>query len=144
MTRDDDPTQPLPTATSPDAPGEATPTEPLIAPHVPVADVGTAEMTTMAPAPVPPRSGARRIIVVGLSAVAAAVIAVVLLSTLPRGETPAPVDSSSPPATPSPSVSEETVDDGTDPAPPPPPVEPAPEPTPTTEPTVEPTPAPTP
>lgn len=42
MSREDDLTQPLPAAGSPDAQSDAASTEPLIAPHVPVADVGTA------------------------------------------------------------------------------------------------------
>lgn len=147
MTRDDDPTQPLPAAGGPEAQPGAAATEPLVAPHVPVADIGTAEVVTAEPiGAAPPGSGAGRAFIIGMSALAAAVIAVLALSTLPRGSTPAPADTTSPPAVPSPTVSDEIVDDGTDPAPSPPPADPDPEPTvePTPEPTVEPTPEPTP
>jgi hypothetical protein len=151
MTRDDDPTQPLPAVGEPGPQAEAAATEPLIAPHVPVAEVGTEEVAAMTPmTQTRSGSGARRMLVVGLTAALAAVIAVAVLSTLPRDGTPVPVDSSSPPVAPSPSVTEEVVDDGSDPAPdpapppPPDPVEPPPEPTPTPEPSVEPTPTPTP
>lgn len=149
MTRDDDPTQPLPAADGSAEQADSAPTEPMVAPHVPVADLGTDEMADL-PAPIPRRSsGVKRILIVGLSAVAAAVVGVLLLSTLPRGEAPTPVESSSPPVAPSPTVSDGGDDRGPDPAPVPPPQpepdpEPEPEPTQTPEPTVEPTPEPTP
>jgi hypothetical protein len=144
MTRDDDPTQPLPAADGTAGPPDAVPTEPMVAPHVPVADAGTADVAAMEPVPAASTgSGVRRAIVVGLSALAAAVIAVLLLSTLPRGEAPAPVESSSPPASPSPSVTVPEVDDGTD-SEPDPPDEPEPDPEPTPEPTPEPDPEPEP
>jgi hypothetical protein len=101
MTRDDDPTQPLPAADSTPGQPDAVPTEPMVAPHVPVANVATDDVPMAAPAPVPGRnSGVRRMLLVGLSAAVAAVIAVLVLSTLPRGEAPAPVDSTSPTITP--------------------------------------------
>lgn len=151
MTRDDDPTQPLPAAGDRAGQPATAATEPLVAPHVPVADVDTAEVAMSEPmGAAPPGSGARRVFIVGLSAVAAAVVAVLALSTLPRGDAPAPIDSS-PPVAPSPTEQDETVDGGTDadpepdPAPEPEPdPEPEPEPTVTPLPTVDPTPEPTP
>jgi hypothetical protein len=150
MTRDDDPTQPLPAADGTPGQPDAVPTEPMVAPHVPVANVATDDVPMAAPAPVQGRSGgARRMLIIGLSAAVAAVIAVLLLSTLPRGEAPAPVDSSSPSIAPSPVESDGTSDGGTDTEPDPEPEpepepEPDPEPTPTEEPEPEPTPTPTP
>jgi hypothetical protein len=145
MSRDDDPTQPLPAADGANGQPDAVPTEPLVAPHVPVADPGPAEVP-VASAPLPATGGgARRMVILGLSVLAAAVVGVLLLSTLPRGEAPTPVDSSSPPVSPSPSVSVPPVDDGSDPSPEPPPPPPSePSPTPTPEPEPEPTPTPTP
>lgn len=144
MTPDDAPTKPLP-AVGVQNEAAAAPTEPLIAPHVPVANVATAEVASMAPAPVSGQGRwAKRVLIVGLTAAATAVIAVLALSGLQRGGIPVPGDSSAPPAAPSPSTPEENADVVTDPEPPPPPAEPSPEPTPSVEPTVEPTPLPTP
>ena len=143
MTRDDEPTKPLPAADlSGPASAEAA-TEPLIAPHVPLADVSTTELSALAE-PVAPRGrlGVGVLAVVGGFAAAAVIGTVLLLTLTPRGGTAVPDPSTSP----SPTVTVDTVDDsdgsgGSDaPAtPPPPPVEPSPEPTTTTEPTPEPT-----
>lgn len=139
MTRDDDPTQPLPAAAG-DAPKDAAATEPLVAPHVPIAQPATVEAATVAPASVAPRRDAsKRVLIVGLTATAAALTAVVVLSTMPKGE-PVPLESSTPSVSPTPSAPPET-DVATDPAPAPPPVDPVPEPTPTV-PAPEPTPTP--
>lgn len=166
MSRDDEPTTPLPAADQPAAPAEPLapteplaaaadrpdavehPTEPLVAPHVPVADVTTAQMSTFT-SPEPARgSGAKRVAIVGLVSVAAAIIAVLAIGSLQRGQAPAPADTTAPPAAPSPSAPEAPVVDEPAPAPvDPAPVEPTSPPEPTTppEPTIppEPTPQPT-
>jgi hypothetical protein len=141
----DEPTQPLSAADRPGVP-EA-PTEPLVAPHVPVADVTTAQMSTLAPAERPRGSGAKRLAIVGVVSVVAAIVAVLTIGGLQRGGVPAPAESTAPPAAPSPSTPAD--DPGPvveEPAPvDPTPEEPAPTPEPTapTEPPAEPTPEPT-
>src|SRR5690606_1450072 len=113
MTRDDEPTQPLPAADRPDAGASAASTEPLIAPHVPVADVDTAQLSSFAAEPAaPPARGGKRLLIVGLAAVAAAIIAVAALTGLQRMGAPAPLGSTSPsPTVSSPSEPEEEPGD---------------------------------
>jgi len=159
MTRDDDATKPLPAAEEP-AVVPDTPTEPLIAPHVPVADVGTAQLDAAAVPPAPARRTGRTglallLIPVGVLAVVAALA---LGGGLFRGGAPVVEPSDSPVPTESNPASEDPADQA--PADQPPPGEPAPAdpgpapapepPAPTeppvepTEPPVEPTPQPTP
>jgi hypothetical protein len=153
MTRDDEPTKPLPTADTPTevmtAPGEVAPeaTEPIIAPHVPIAEVRTADLPTVSSEPTVRRRGAGWLLgVLGTLAAAAVIGSIVALIIVTGGPpTPAPTTSVSP----SPAATVATDPDpepATPVAPPPPPDpgEPTPEPTPTTEPTPEPTPTETP
>jgi hypothetical protein len=147
MTRDDDPTQPLPAA--PDqstVPIDGAPTEPIVAPHVPIADVQTAELSAYAP-DAPGRSrGASVVLTVVVGIAAAAFVGAILATIFTRGGVPVPGPSSS--MTPSPGVTV-AIDPDADPASPsdqpdPPAVEPTPEPTATDVPTPDPTPEPTP
>lgn len=166
MAREDDPTKPLPASDQP-TPSADQPTEPLgvepadvdsvtdapvIAPHVPVADVRTAQLDAAAPPP-PRRPRADRVLIgvlIAVVAVGAVVFALALFGPLlSRGGTPLTPESPSP--TPTPTVEVETpIDPSPDePDPGPEPEEPAPTPEPTTpveptEPPVDPTPAPTP
>ena len=142
MTADDEPTKPLPADLSGVPASAEAPTEPLIAPHVPVADVSTTELSALTQ-PVAPRGrlGAGVLAVVGGLAGAAVIGTVLLLTLTPRGGAPA----SDPSPSPSTTVTVDTADDsdGSDapapPPPPPPPAEPTPEPTTPSEPTPEPT-----
>lgn len=163
MTRDDEPTKPLPAADEPAPPTEpldgtpsaagVPPTEPMVAPHVAVADVQTAQWDAAAP---PPRRS-NRVLIAGIVAVVglgALVTALALFGPMLTGGTAPAVDptvSTSPSPTPSEESDSppEPVPDDPEPAP----VEPEPvptEPAPTvppvepTDPPVEPTPTPTP
>lgn len=147
----DEPTLPLPAADPPaaDPPAESpvdVPTEPLdpvVAPHVPVAQVSTAQVPTYLPPERPRGSGAKWLALVGFGSVAAAVIAVLALGIVQQDTAPAPVGTSAPPVAPTPAEPAETVLDQPAPAP----ADPAPaepEPAPTPEPTTPPEPSPEP
>lgn len=137
----DEPTLPLPAAdpsagTPVDVPTE--PLDPVVAPHVPVAQVTTAQVPTHVPPERPRGSGAKWLALVGFGSVAAAVIAVLALGGVQQDGLPAPSDTTAPPVAPTPVEPAETVLD----QPAPPPADPAPvepEPAPTTPPTPEPT-----
>lgn len=157
MTRDDEPTKPLPAADEPIPPTEplngspasadVPPTEPLVAPHVPVAEVHTAQLDAAAPPPPPRRSN--RVLIAGIVAVlglGALVLALALFGPMITGGTTPevePTTTTSPTPTPTEEVEAPTEPAPVDPAP----ADPAPEPEPTapepTTPPVEPTEPPT-
>jgi hypothetical protein len=148
MTPDDPtgegPTQPLPI--EPDA--GASPTEPVVAPHVPVADLSTAPLDPVdTPAAAASRDRSRALTWGLIAAVLLFGIAVIVVLTMyfqgqEPGPTLSPAPSLSPTVSPTPSeVAPAPGDDAPSEAPVEPP--PAPEPTPTPEPTVPPDPDPT-
>jgi|GEM_PF-3491101 Predicted membrane protein len=160
MAGNDDPTKPLPVVGDTGAPtepmAESMTENPAVAPHVPVADVHTAELGAAAPLPPTRRSTSGRLlagILITVGVVAAAVLGLAFLGPLlNRGTTPVAPET----ATPTPTETENTeesvapVDPGPE-EPEPAPEEPAPEPAPTTTPAPteppeepEPTPEPTP
>jgi len=144
----DDPAGDLPTKPHPQEPGAAAPdpgpTEPIIAPHVPVADLSTAPLAP-AGAPVAARGPSRLGMWALVGMIALLGIAVIVIGTLwLQSNDPAPVSTGTP--TPSVSVtpSATPTDDGDDDAPPSEaPVDPGPAPTTPPEPTEPPDPDPT-
>ena len=147
MTPDDrlgeEPTRPLPVETDRTPTG---PTEPVVAPHVPIADVATAPLDPVAA----PIAGARRerprALTGGLvSAVAVlGIVVIVVLTMYFQGRDPVPVSTPFPSQSPSITVSPPPTE-APAPAEPPSdtPSEPTPEPTPTPLPTDPPAPDPT-
>jgi hypothetical protein len=131
----DGPTKPLPV--------EPGPTEPMIAPHVPIADVSTAQLDPVAPAGRPHRSPGSWWLVAAV-AVLGVVLIVVLTMLWGNAPTPTPTVTPTPESTPTFTVPPtegppvdvpETPEDAPD--------EPAPEPTTPPEPTDPPDPDPT-
>ncbi len=131
----EDPTKPLPVD-----PG---PTEPIVAPHVPIANLTTAPLDPVGAAgPLTPRDRSRTFTWVLVAAVAALGVLLIVILTAFQGDPPTPAVTPTPSTTPSvtPSPAEappEQEPPGEEPVPP------APEPTTPPEPTVPPDPEPT-